>query len=147
MLLRREIDREYLAITDAHLPACEGTINAPIARVEDSAITRCVDFDRGETAITHYKKIMEQNGNTLVSLHLETGRTHQIRVHLSSIGCPLIGDYLYHPIYADDNAVKPFDMKRQALHAYKLTFKHPLSNEPLIFEAPLPEDMKQLMDL
>lgn len=128
------ITREYLAIVKGSVTPPEGTITAPLARKEGSIIERCVDFEKGENAITHYRVLDEKNGQSLVSLILETGRTHQIRIHMKYLGYPLIGDYLYNP-----------DMefiRRQALHAWKLSFRHPITGEELHFMAPLPEDMK-----
>ena len=128
------ITREYLAIVKGSVTPPEGTITAPLARKEGSIIERCVDFEKGENAITHYRVLDEKNGHSLVSLILETGRTHQIRIHMKYLGYPLIGDYLYNP-----------DMefiRRQALHAWKLSFRHPITGEELHFMAPLPEDMK-----
>ena len=128
------ITREYLAIVKGSVTPPEGTINAPLARKEGSIIERCVDFEKGENAITHYKVLDEKNGHSLVSLILETGRTHQIRIHMKYLGYPLIGDYLYNP---DMELIK-----RQALHAFKLSFRHPITGEDLHFTAPLPKDMK-----
>lgn len=128
------IRREYLAISKGEVsPSC-GTINAPIARKEGSIIERTVDFEKGEKAVTHYKLLHNKNGHSLISLLLETGRTHQIRVHMKFLGFPLIGDYLYNP---DTSR-----MTRQALHAYKLDFEHPITGQPMRFTAPLPEDME-----
>ena len=93
----REIRRTYLAVCKGQLPAEVGIINAPIARKADSAIERCVDFSNGESAVTHYRVRYYQNGYSLVELHLETGRTHQIRIHMQYLGNPLPGDYLYCP--------------------------------------------------
>ena len=127
------ITREYLAIVKGSVQPQEGTITAPLGRKDGSIIERTVDFKKGESAVTHYKVLDEKNGYSLVSLILETGRTHQIRIHMKYLGYPLIGDYLYNP-----------DMERiqrQALHARKLTFRHPITGETLTFTAPLPEDM------
>ena len=127
------ITREYLAIVKGSVQPPEGTITAPLGRKEGSIIERTIDFEKGESAITHYKVLDEKNGHSLVSLILETGRTHQIRIHMKHLGYPLIGDYLYNP-----------DMERiqrQALHAWKLSFVHPITGEILSFTAPLPKDM------
>ena len=132
---RREIHREYLAITDGITPAY-GTIDAPIGRKEGSTIERQIDRTNGERAITHYRRIAAKNGLSLIHLTLETGRTHQIRVHMKSIGHPLIGDFLYHPDFSR--------IDRQALHSYRLTFTHPITGIPLVFTAPLPPDMRAL---
>ena len=127
------ITREYLAIAKGSVRPLEGTITAPLGRKEGSIIERTVDFENGESAVTHYRVLDEKNGHSLVSLILETGRTHQIRTHMKHLGYPLIGDYLYNP-----------DMERiqrQALHAWKLIFRHPITGEILSFTAPLPKDM------
>ncbi len=128
----RGISREYLAIVKGFTED-EGTVNAPIGRKEGSTIERQIDVLHGETAITHYKRLAYQDGLSLISLKLETGRTHQIRVHLKSIGHPLIGDFLYNPT---DTTIK-----RQALHSYRLTFSHPITGESFVLTAPLPDDM------
>lgn len=137
MGVRHEITREYLAIVRGELIPEEGTVDAPIGRAESSLIERKIDFEKGEHAVTHYHVIEEKNGHSLVSLTLETGRTHQIRVHMKHIGHPLIGDYLYNP-----------DMEfisRQALHSYRLSFSHPITGEQMDFTAPLPEDMRRVL--
>ncbi len=137
MLQKREIHRRYLAVVCGKLPAM-GTINAPIARVDGSTIERCVDQIKGEYACTHYKRLYYDpvTGHSIAGLCLETGRTHQIRVHLKSIGHPLPGDFLYHPDYRY--------IRRQALHSFRLDFLHPIHMKPLTFEAPFPEDMQFL---
>ena len=129
---RREISREYIAIASGKTPE-SGTIDAPIRRVAGSTIERQIDFENGERAITHYRRLAYHDGLSLLSLHLETGRTHQIRVHLKSIGHPLIGDFLYNPT---DTTIK-----RQALHSYRLTFSHPITGDSFVLTAPLPDDM------
>lgn len=137
MVAKREINREYLAIATGKLPE-NGTIIAPIARVDGSTIERCVDEAHGDYACTHYKRIAYKNGYSLVSLKLETGRTHQIRVHMKHIGHPLPGDFLYNPNYSV--------IERQALHSHKLSFKHPISEELLEFVAELPIDMMNIIE-
>jgi len=127
MVKKREIHREYLAIACGQTPP-EGCIDAPIARREGSVLERCVDFERGEHAVTHYKTLAYKNGYSLVSLKLETGRTHQIRVHMKYLGYPLTGDYLYHPDYTL--------MDHQALHSYRLAFKHPITGADMEFTVP-----------
>lgn len=135
MVKKRELHRRYLAVVQGKLPL-SGTIDAPIARADGSTIERCVDRINGEEARTHYKRLYYDpvTGHSLAGLTLETGRTHQIRVHLKSIGHPLPGDFLYHPDYRY--------ITRQALHSFRLDFLHPIKKEPLSFEAPLPEDMQ-----
>ncbi len=133
----REFHREYLAIVRGNVSPSTGTIDAPLGRKEGTIIERTVDWENGETAITHYKVIEEKNGHSLVSLKLETGRTHQIRIHMKHLGFPLIGDYLYNP-----------DMEfieRQALHSHKISFTHPITGEHLEFVAPLPDDMQSVL--
>ena len=96
----------------------EGTIDAPLSRKPGSIIELEVDLQQGERAVTHYRIVEEKNGYSLAARVLETGRTHQIRIHMKYLGYPLIGDYLYNP-----------DMERisrQALHSYRLSFIHPI---------------------
>lgn len=135
MIARREIHREYLAIADGIIGIADGTIDAPIGRVSDSAITRAVDMEHGEKAVTHYHTLLtnKEKNASLLSIHLETGRTHQIRVHMKHIGHPLLGDFLYHPDYTY--------IKRQALHSYRLSLTHPITKKPMQFTAPVPDDM------
>ena len=128
---KRQILRTYLALVDGLLPD-SGTINAPIARMEGSVITREVNFETGESAITHYERLAAGKEYSLAELHLETGRTHQIRVHMKYIGHPLPGDYLYNPDYRRIN--------RQPLHSYQLEFTHPITGKVMLFTAPLPID-------
>lgn len=133
------ICREYLAIVRGHMLPSAGTIDAPLSRKPGSIIERTIDFQNGEHAVTHYRVLAEANGHSLISLILETGRTHQIRIHLKYLGYPLIGDYLYNP-----------DMEyitRQALHSYRLTFPHPITGSQLDLTAPLPEDMEHIVNL
>lgn len=137
MTKKKEVRREYLAVVRGHIVPESGTISAPLARKGGTIIERVVDFDRGEPAVTHYHLIQEANGHSLVSLQLETGRTHQIRIHLKHLGFPLVGDYLYNP-----------DMEyisRQALHSFRLSFPHPITGEAMDFTAPLPEDMRNIL--
>ena len=136
MVQNREIHREYLAIATGCVSK-EGVIEAPIGRVDGSTIERHVDYENGDYACTHYKCLSFQNGYSLVSLKLATGRTHQIRVHMKHIGHPLPGDFLYNPDYAVIN--------RQALHSYRLEFIHPITNKKMEFTAPLPEDMNSII--
>lgn len=133
----REVHREYLAIARGSVTPSEGTIQAPLGRKEGTIIERTVDWEHGEDAVTHYKVVKEANGHTLVSLRLETGRTHQIRIHMKYLGYPLIGDYLYNPDMEY--------MTRQALHSHHMEFTHPITGEHMSFTAPLPEDMARVM--
>ena len=124
--------KEYIAICEGTLPQKKGTINEPIARKENSIIERCVSAS-GDNAITHYEVIQSNGEFSVLHLKLETGRTHQIRVHLSYIGNPILGDTLY--------GKSSKLIKRQALHSYKVVFIHPVTHEKLEIEAPLYEDM------
>lgn len=137
MVRRHEIRREYLAIVRGSVAPPSGTIDAPLGRKDGTIIERTVDFECGERAVTYYQTVKEQNGHSLVSLRLETGRTHQIRIHMKYLGYPLIGDYLYNPDMEH--------IERQALHSYKLSFAHPITGEALTFTAPLPEDMQNVL--
>lgn len=130
----RLIHREYLAIAEGCVPPF-GTVCAPIARKQGSAIERCVDEQYGESAVTHFLRIDFDGKYSLVALKLETGRTHQIRVHMKHIGHPLPGDYLYNPDFSK--------IKRQALHSFRLGFTHPVSKKPVHFTAPVPEDFRR----
>lgn len=138
MIKNREIHREYLAIATGFVPE-QGIIDQPIGRVDGSTIEREVNPVTGDPARTHFKRIAYKNGYSLVSLKLETGRTHQIRVHMKFIGHPLPGDFLYNPDYSI--------IDRQALHSYRLSFSHPITKEPLIFTAPLPTDMQKIFPI
>ena len=133
----REVHREYLAIARGSVTPSEGTIQAPLGRKEGTIIERTVDWEHGEDAVTHYKVVKEANGHSLVSLRLETGRTHQIRIHMKYLGYPLIGDYLYNPDMEY--------MTRQALHSHHMEFTHPITGEHMSFTAPLPEDMARVI--
>lgn len=165
-LSQQAVDKEYLALVQGKPEPAEGFIEAPIARKEGSIIERCVDYERGKAAKTYYKvlesiklshkelgeadselkadlkstvqdtALQEQDATiSLVQLRLYTGRTHQIRVHMAHIGCPLVNDNLYGV---------PGPMGRHALHAYKLAFTHPVSDEPLDLTCGLPQDLQEL---
>lgn len=137
MVRNKDINREYMAIVQGDIDD-SGTIDAPIKRKENSVIERTVSFEDGVSAITHYNKILYKNGFSLVKIKLETGRTHQIRVHMKYINHPLPGDYLYNQ---DFKAIK-----RQALHSYSLSFNHPVTKEPLILCSDIPSDMKAVIN-
>lgn len=133
----RKIHRTYQAVVSRIPVPASGTIDAPIARKEDSAIERCVDFEKGEPAVTYYRTLETKENLALVELSLETGRTHQIRVHMQHMGCPLLGDYLYNPDFTLINRV--------SLHSYSLSFVHPITGKSMYFCAPLPKDMAGLL--
>ena len=128
--------KEYIAICNGIFNEKNGTINEPIARKENSIIERCVS-PLGSQSITHYTVIKEINNMSELLISLETGRTHQIRVHLAYVGHPRIGDSLY---FKESGLIS-----RQALHAHRIEFVHPIINKKMVVESPLPKDMKNLI--
>ena len=129
--------KEYLCIAEGLFSNKKGSIDLPIARKEGSIIERCIDYNKGQRSITHYEVITEFKNYSLVKCKLGTGRTHQIRVHLSSINHPLLDDTLYG---------NPSNLiNRQALHSYRIELIHPVSRKKLYFESNLPSDMKKLI--
>lgn len=132
-LKEHRIRRTYLAMTTGRLTPGEGTVRAPIGRCPHSILERQVD-PLGEEAVTHYRVLVSSDQASLASFSLETGRTHQIRVHMKYLGHPLLGDFLYNP--------GNHDCPRQALHSCRLEFSHPISGKMLTFNCPLPDDMK-----
>ena len=133
----REIKRTYLAVTEGELPE-SGTIDLPIGRREGSAVERKID-ENGMRAVTHYERLQYANGHSLARIRLETGRTHQIRLHMRAIGHPLPADVLYNENFTV--------IDRQPLHSWKLEFPHPITKEMLYFEQEIPEDMKRILGL
>ncbi len=133
-LAEGKLKKTYLALCHGSPQKTKGIIDAPIARVDGSTILRCVSKD-GKQAITEYEKIGEQGELSLLKLHPLTGRTHQIRVHLSYIGNPIFGDDMYG---------SPERGESIRLHCRSLTFNHPLSGESMQIHAPVPDDMKDL---
>ncbi|OZB96355.1 RluA family pseudouridine synthase [Paenibacillus sp. XY044] len=166
-MIANEVDKRYLALVHGVPLPEEGEVDGPIDRDPEEPHRRIVTSD-GYPSLTRYKVVEAYGSSSLVQLKLETGRTHQIRVHMTSIGCPLIGDKLYrHPVYRmlpqgeewtpksdlpqeltpSERAVVLLDhsISRQALHAWELSFQHPVTLERMTFQAPLPPDMTRLI--
>ena len=142
------IDRRYLAIVNGVPKAAAGTVDAPLAR---SATNRkkiaIVEDGRGKRAVTHWKRLQVLNAAALVECRLETGRTHQVRVHMASLGHPLLGD----PVYSRSGKthgklLNELQFHRQALHAAELGFTHPVTRRRLSFSSPMPPDMQELFN-
>jgi 23S rRNA pseudouridine1911/1915/1917 synthase len=142
------IDRRYLAIVNGLPKVKDGVVDAPLAR---SAINRkkiaIVEGKRGKRAVTHWKQLNVLRDAALVECRLETGRTHQVRVHMASIGHPLLGD----PVYGRSGKthgkiLKELHFDRQALHAVRLGFTHPVTKNRLSFDSPMPPDMQELFN-
>jgi 23S rRNA pseudouridine1911/1915/1917 synthase len=133
----KEFIKRYIAVVNGNLDNLEGTIKAPIARKEGSIIERCVS-ETGDIAITHYKVLKRKTDFDIVECILETGRTHQIRVHFAYLGHSLLSDTLY--------GTSSSLINRQALHAYEVEFTHPLSKKKVKYIATVPEDLNKLME-
>ncbi len=133
-LKERKVEKTYLALVEGRIEPAEGIIDAPIGR-DPRHRKRMAVVDRGRDARTRYRLLREVAGRSLVEVRPETGRTHQIRVHLASIGFPICGDALY------GRGAAPAGLARQFLHAHRLVFRHPATGERLELEAPLAEDL------
>jgi tRNA pseudouridine32 synthase/23S rRNA pseudouridine746 synthase/23S rRNA pseudouridine1911/1915/1917 synthase len=136
-LRNKEIVRCYLAFTGKPLSDTTGTIDAPIGRDPHHPLRRRVTPD-GEPAVTHYRVLRQYDRASLVEAELETGRTHQIRVHFAHLGAPLLGDSLY----GGETSL----IRRQALHAARLSFRHPLTGKEMSFHSPFPDDLRKLLE-
>jgi 23S rRNA pseudouridine1911/1915/1917 synthase len=141
------IDRNYLAIVSGVPKTAGGTVDAPLAR---SSANRkkiaIVEGARGKRAVTHWKRLEILDDAALVECSLETGRTHQVRVHMASIGHPLLGDPVYGRSKAHRELLKSLGFHRQALHAARLGFTHPVTKHRLSFTSPMPADMQELFN-
>jgi 23S rRNA pseudouridine1911/1915/1917 synthase len=150
MLQKRDIQRGYLALVLGR-PTAGGTINQPIGRHRTQRTRMAVRRD-GREAVTHFRLEERFRGHTLLRVQLETGRTHQIRVHLAHLGFPIVGDGVYggrrRQVAGADETLRAAlqQFRRQALHAQRLAFDHPLSGRHHTFEAPLPQDLETLLD-
>jgi 23S rRNA pseudouridine1911/1915/1917 synthase len=148
----REVHRQYLAVVQGTMVAGT-TINAPIGRHPTDRVRMAVAKEGapGRDAITHYRVREKFRAHTLVECRLETGRTHQIRVHMAYVRHPIVGDPLYGGSFrlpkaaTEDLVARLQGFKRQALHAEKLSFRHPASGEMVTVESPMPEDMQGLV--
>ena len=134
----REVKKTYLALTRGIIKENEATINMPIGRSTTDRKKMAV-VKTGKEAITHFKVIERFKENTLLEINLETGRTHQIRVHLSQIGYPIVGDMVY------SNGKNKFGVQGQMLHAWKIKFMHPITGKEMEIEAPLPQYFEDVL--
>lgn len=139
----RKVGKIYHALAQGHLDPSEGTIDAPIGRHPRAEFKFAVMED-GKPSITHYKTLELFPSATLCEVNLETGRTHQIRVHFSAFRHPLVGDTMYG---ADPTLAKKLKIDRQWLHAMELSFEHPISGEALGFKSSYPEDLERVLEL
>lgn len=135
----REIVKKYVALVRGVIKENEATIDMPIGRSTKDRKKMAVRKD-GKVAITHFKVIQRFQGYTYLDIKIDTGRTHQIRVHLAEIGYPIVGDGVY------SNGKNPFGVEGQMLHAKELTFKHPTTGEKMHLEAPLPEYFEKVLE-
>ena len=139
-LKEHSITRKYRAIVHGVIKEDEGTVDAPIGRHPTERKKMASGVKNGKRAVTHYRVLQRMGNFTLIEAQLETGRTHQIRVHMTYIGHPLLGDLVYGP------KKQPFALQGQVLHARVLGFVHPTTGEYMEFEAPLPEYFQKLME-
>lgn len=140
-LKEHSITRKYRAIVYGRILEEEGTVNAPIGRHPTDRKKMAINEKNGKPAVTHYKVLERFDKYTYIECQLETGRTHQIRVHMTSIGHPLLGDEVY------GNAKCPFKLEGQTLHAMTIGFIHPTTGEYVEYEAPLPEYFEHLLQI
>jgi len=135
------IVKRYLALVEGDVAHDQGSIDAPIGRDTRNRQQMTITTRDSREARTHFRVLQRFTRHTLLLLQLETGRTHQIRVHLKAIGHPVVGD----PVYGSGNAPKGFTLNRQFLHAYQLQFDHPITGKLIEIEAPLPKDLQNIL--
>jgi 23S rRNA pseudouridine1911/1915/1917 synthase len=140
LLAARGLHREYLALVDGLPPARTGTVEAPIGRDRRDRVLVSIDTDVPREAVTHFEVVRSFGTAALLKVVLDTGRTHQIRVHMSAIGHPVVGDRLY-------GGSARFGLERQFLHAARLSFPHPVTGEPVDVESALPDDLERALKL
>ena len=138
LMRRRALERRYKALVRGRPRSWRGRIEAPIGRDRRDPTRRSLDTDSPREAVTHFEVERMLGRRALLDVRLETGRTHQIRVHLAAIGLPVVGD----PVYGVPDPL----LKRQFLHAWRLAFPHPISREPVEVESPLPGDLQSALD-
>ena len=139
MMRDHEVRRTYTALVSGRITPPQGTVDAPIGR-DPANRTRQAIVESGRTARTHYKLVETVKHGSLLEVELETGRMHQIRVHMAAIGFPVLGD----PTYGRSQPIP--GLTRQFLHASRLRFKHPVTGEAINVESPLPADLQQVLD-
>src|SRR5947209_2692684 len=139
---RHAIVKRYLALVEGVVALDQGSIDAPIGRNPRHRQQMAITVVKSRAARTHFRVQERFDRHTLLLLELETGRTHQIRVHLKAIGHPIVGD----PVYGSGSINRGSTLKRQFLHAYQLKFTHPITGDVLNLEVPLPEDLQALLD-
>ena len=139
---RYEIVKRYLALVEGIVALDKGSIDAPIGRNPRHRQQMAITAVGSRAARTHFRVLERFARHTLLLLELETGRTHQIRVHLKAIGHPIVGD----PVYGSGSKIRGLALKRQFLHAYQLKFTHPTTGTSVDLEAPLPQDLQAILD-
>jgi 23S rRNA pseudouridine1911/1915/1917 synthase len=139
LIRRREVDRRYLALVRGSPRSRTGRIEAPVGRDRHDRTRHSIDTDTPRGAVTWFELVELLGERALLELRLETGRTHQIRVHLEAIGLPISGD----PVYG---VARDLELERQFLHAHRLTLRHPLTGEQLELASPLPGDLVEVLD-